>query len=142
MTIQVKRKTRLKPKVPKGPMRVAVGFPRGKTTNFVISKAIWNEFGTRRIPERPFFRRALRANRGKYVKLLAARAKEVIEGRTTTDKALNQLGLLAVGDIQHEITVLNHPPNAPATIKAKGSSKPLIDTGEMRQSVTYRVELF
>jgi hypothetical protein len=46
---------------------------------------------------------------------------------------------MAVGDIQHEITVLRHPPNAPATIRAKGSSKPLIDTGEMRQSVTYQI---
>lgn len=31
-------------------------------------------------------------------------------------------------------------PNAPSTIKAKHSSKPLIDTGVLRQSITYIVE--
>lgn len=30
-------------------------------------------------------------------------------------------------------------PNTPATIKAKGSSRPLIDTGEMRKSIIYVV---
>lgn len=29
------------------------------------------------------------------------------------------------------------PPNAPETIKEKGSDKPLIDTGELRKSITY-----
>lgn len=31
-------------------------------------------------------------------------------------------------------------PNAPATIKAKGSDKPLIDTGALRQAITYVVK--
>ena len=30
-------------------------------------------------------------------------------------------------------------PNAPSTIKAKGSDKPLIDTGALRQAITYVV---
>jgi hypothetical protein len=33
----------------------------------------------------------------------------------------------------------NWAPNAPATIRAKGSDRPLIDTGEMRKSITYVV---
>lgn len=33
----------------------------------------------------------------------------------------------------------NWPPNAPSTIKAKGSSTPLIDTGALRASITYVV---
>ncbi|SFU71067.1 hypothetical protein [Alicyclobacillus macrosporangiidus] len=31
------------------------------------------------------------------------------------------------------------PPNAPSTIKAKGSDRPLIDTGEMRKAITWVV---
>ena len=31
-------------------------------------------------------------------------------------------------------------PNAPNTIKQKGSSQPLIDTGRMRNSVSHKVE--
>jgi hypothetical protein len=137
--ITVKRKTYLKPKVPTGPSEVVVGFPRGRAKTFVISKAIWNEFGTRRIPERPFFRNAMRKNSRKYAALMAGRARAIVEQKETMERTLNQLGVLAVGDIQHEITILQHPPNAPSTIRAKGSSKPLIDTGEMRQSVTYQV---
>ena len=30
--------------------------------------------------------------------------------------------------------------NRPATIKAKGSSSPLIDTGRLRKAITYKVE--
>jgi hypothetical protein len=137
--IKVERKTIMKPRVPAGPLQVVVGFPRGKASNFVISKAIWNEFGTRRIPERPFFRNAMRKNRKKYVSLMAARAKQIVEQKETVSRAINQLGVMAVGDVQYEIVALRHPPNAPSTIKAKGSSNPLIDTGEMRQSVTYQV---
>jgi hypothetical protein len=58
----------------------------------------------------------------------------------TLDQTLNKLGILAQGDIQQEITDLRDPPNAPATIKAKGSSNPLIDTGEMRSKVTWQVK--
>jgi hypothetical protein len=32
------------------------------------------------------------------------------------------------------------PPNSPVTIALKGSSKPLIDTGEMRGAVTWKVD--
>lgn len=31
------------------------------------------------------------------------------------------------------------PPNAPSTIRGKGSDKPLIDTGQLRRSITYSV---
>jgi hypothetical protein len=34
----------------------------------------------------------------------------------------------------------NWPPNKPATIKAKGSNRPLIDTGVLRGSITYVVK--
>jgi hypothetical protein len=34
----------------------------------------------------------------------------------------------------------NWAPNAPATIEEKGSDKPLIDTGEMRRSITHVVK--
>jgi hypothetical protein len=32
------------------------------------------------------------------------------------------------------------PPNSPVTVALKGSSKPLIDSGEMRGAVTYKVD--
>ena len=40
-------------------MNLKIGFPRSKSTQANIMKAVWNEFGTRRIPERPFLRTSM-----------------------------------------------------------------------------------
>ena len=53
--------------------------------------------------------------------------------------ALARLGIQAADDIRSEITSLSLPANSPVTIAIKGSSNPLIDTGEMRAAVTHQV---
>ena len=53
---------------------------------------------------------------------------------------LRKLGIKAKGDIQAEIVALQTPPNAPSTIRQKGSSNPLIDQGELLGAVTYKIE--
>ncbi len=140
-----------------GPNRVKVGFPAGEADADNIQKAIWNEFGTRGgasgggwggpIPERPFLRNAMRNNRASYKAAMKASASTIMEqvalGKRPADekrKALKRLGIKAQGDIQDEITSLKSPPNAPTTIRLKGSSNPLIDTGEMRNAVTFKIE--
>lgn len=125
----------------RGPKHVKVGFPASKSSKSNIEKAVWNEFGTRRgIPERPFMRNAMRNNRAAYRDALRKSASKILLGETALATVLNKLGILAQGDIQAEITSLNSPPLSPRTIRAKGSSKPLIDTGAMRQAVTWIVE--
>ena len=47
-----------------------------------------------------------------------------------------QMGAETEGAIKQYITDLKEPPNAPSTIRKKGSSNPLVDTGNMRASVT------
>jgi hypothetical protein len=54
--------------------------------------------------------------------------------------SLQRLGIEAQGDVQMSIVSGGWAPNSPVTVKMKGSSRPLIDTGAMRQSVTYVVE--
>lgn len=130
----------------KGPTRVKVGFPAGKADGDIVMRAIWNEFGTRGggwggpIPERPFMRNSMRSNRGKYQRAMASGAKSILSGGASLNSILSRLGILAQGDIQSEITSLASPPNSPVTIALKGSSNPLIDTGEMRQKVTWKVD--
>ena len=51
----------------------------------------------------------------------------------------NRLGEVARGDIVKSINQTNSPANSPITIEAKGSSKPLIDTGFLRANVTFKV---
>jgi len=52
------------------------------------------------------------------------------------DHVIEGVGIVAAGATQQFMTDLKTPPNAPYTIKKKGSDNPLIDTGAMRASVT------
>ena len=80
----------------------------------VAAVAAWNEFGTKKIPERPFFRTALEEAKPKVVALL----KDEIDPRRMTVGPLlaDKIGALVQGEIQESITRLRQPPNAPATI--------------------------
>ena len=53
--------------------------------------------------------------------------------------ALQRAAEVFQGAIQKEITNLKEPPNSPATIAKKGSSNPLIDSGDMRKSVKWKL---
>lgn len=104
-------------------------------------RAVWNEFGTSRgIPERPFLRTSVTKNHAKYKSAVTKIAKNIVNGTATMEGELNRLGLVAQSDVQQTIGSNLPPPNAPATVAKKKSSKTLIDTGEMRQKVTYDVE--
>ncbi len=141
-----------------GPSKVKVGFPAGEADQDTITKAIWNNFGTKGgasgggwggpIPERPFMQNAIKANRAKYRNSMRVAARTIIvavvQGRNSgiaaKTSALTKLGIQAQGDIQAEITSLQSPPNSPVTIELKGSSNPLIDSGELRNAVTFKVD--
>lgn len=146
--VQIVRKTHIKlpVKIP-GPYEVKAGFPAGKASAFNIQKAVWNHFGTAGgasgggwggpVPERPFLANAMRNNLGAYRAAMKASASKIVRGEADMKTVLSKLGILAQGDIQEEITNLSSPPNSPVTVKLKGSSNPLIDSGEMRGAVTW-----
>ncbi|MFK3558991.1 HK97-gp10 family putative phage morphogenesis protein [Pasteurella multocida] len=89
------------------------------------------EFGNDHIPESPFLRQTLNDNREKYVSMFVNLFKKGVE----PEKIYEQLALIAQADVQENIVRGNWVPNNPKTIKRKGSSKPLIDTGKLRQSI-------
>ena len=103
----------------------------------VAAVAAWNEFGTETIPERPFFRRAIAEMEDGISKVVKAGIDT--EKMVVDDRLADRVGAYAQGQIQESITALKEPPNAPSTLR-KGSSNPLIDTGHMRESVTWKVE--
>lgn len=121
-----------------GPDRVKVGFPSGSAGN-ILDRAFWNEFGTVRMPERPFIRNAFNANKSAYRAMMMRAAKQIMTGAMTKTVVLSQLGLKAAGDIQRSMPG-TPPPNAPSTVRQKGSSTTLVDTGQMRQSVTWKLD--
>jgi hypothetical protein len=106
----------------------------------VLDVGTWNEFGTSRMPSRSFLRAWFDENASKIRLWLSNGMKAVIKGRTTPDKLLDQVGLKCVGEIQARISSSIPPPNASSTIARKGSSTTLIDTGQLRSSITHRVK--
>ena len=103
----------------------------------VATVAASQEFGTATIPPRPFFRNMISENQAHWpddiAKLLASNGMDAAA-------ALQVMGQEIKEEIQDSIEKLTDPPLKPATIKRKGSSKPLIDTAHMRDSVDFVVE--
>jgi hypothetical protein len=111
----------------------------GSDGSDIVQVATFNEYGTQNIPERSFIRSTMTANQAKYAKGLKRAFEAVLDNRIGPEQALGLVGLEVQKDIQARITELRDPPNADATVAAKGSSNPLIDTGRLRQSVTFDV---
>ena len=107
----------------------------------VVDYAVYNEFGTDRIPARPFMATTADANREKAVDFTEFLVDKIIYGELTVDRALRNLGEWYQAQIQ--MTIRNAKswavPDAPATVKAKGSSSPLIDQGRLVQAIRYEV---
>lgn len=124
--------------------QVFIGFPEGETTHTgpngesadMALIAAYNEFGTSTTPARPFLKQAVDNNQDKIKAMCEQTVKDISEGKPT-EQCLKQLGAFGVGLVQETITNGPFTPNDPKTIKRKGSDKPLIDTGQMRQSVHY-----
>ena len=98
--------------------------------------AAYNEFGTADIPARPFMRTSFLKKRPQLVQLQEQEYYKIIQMRTNTSMALGRIGAWYAGQVQDTLTNNYWTPNKPATIRAKGSSKPLIDTGELRAAIT------
>lgn len=87
------------------------------------------------IPPRPWLIPGVQSGKQDIVDTIA----HGVSNDLPLDRVLEQVGAFAVGAVQQYMTDLDTPPNSPYTIARKGSSSPLIDTGALRASVTYKV---
>lgn len=92
------------------------------------------------IPERPFLRGGIHANLDRFSRLSARLLRNVAKGAQTLRGALELVGHDAAGAVKKFITSGALQSNAPSTIKKKGSSQPLVDDAQLRQSITSVVE--
>lgn len=99
----------------------------------VVMVGAINEFGTETIPERSFLRTGVADAEKDIANMIKKNGIEDI------DETLQLAGLMAQQSVQEKITEIRTPANTPGTVKAKGSSNPLIDTGILRSSITYVV---
>lgn len=125
-------------------LQVRVGYQRGKTKEKeteadLVDIAAWNEFGTKNIPARPFMRMSVDDNKETINKMCQSQVKRLKDGAAAED-ILNQFGVMQKGLIQKKISDGDFEPNADSTVKRKNSSRPLVDTGVMRNSVNFIIE--
>lgn len=106
-----------------------------------------HEFGApeANIPARPFLVPGTKDNLEKVEKRYRAAAKKALDGdKEAVDKAHAAVGLETAASVQKKITDGPFAPLSPVTIskrKSKGrtGTKPLLDTGALRRSITYVV---
>lgn len=101
----------------------------------VAMVAFWNEYGTRTIPVRAFFRTTISENKKNWVLSVQNLAKQHSDGK----KILGLMGEHIKGQIVNSINTWSDPPNAPYTVKQKGFDKPLVWTGQMMRSISWEV---
>lgn len=105
----------------------------------VVDVATFNEFGTETSPARPVFRNTVDERGAEFRKMIDGLFDLIIAGKMTVEKALNTIGVKLQAAFREKLTKGPWEPNTQATIDRKGSSRPLIDTGQYRQSINYEV---
>ena len=118
---------------------VDIGIHEGDSED-VKNKATQNEFGSGNIPERSFIRSTIDENAERYSKAAEILVGMMIDGEISKFEALERMGQQIESDIKSKIVSLKSPPNSPRTIMEKGSDNPLIDTGEMLNSIRYVIK--
>lgn len=110
-----------------------------KSEATVAQVAQWNSYGTSTIPARPFLAIAVARHARELLKMQRRLATALVMQKIGLDRALGLLGAYAVGIVKQTIVEGVPPPNAESTIKMKGSSTPLINTGQLRNSITFEL---
>lgn len=125
-----------------GGKQVKVGIQAGSGSHDgvdILDIAIYNHFGTRNIPSRPFVSDCFDKNQGQISEAKKRIVYRVMEGMPAST-GLAQLGQWYQDVLKGHIRNGGWVPNAPATVKRKGSSRPLIDTGQLVNSVRWKIE--
>lgn len=90
-----------------------------------------------RVPPRPFLEPGIEKHLDLVESGMKAALQDVLDGGDGRAQR-ERLGATMAAKVQAYFQEDNGwPPNAPSTIKKKGSAQPLVDTGALRQSITY-----
>jgi len=116
--------------------------PKGKITNAELAYIHTHGSPINHIPARPIIEPAIEDEENKAIISIGLKeaAKAALNGdEQTTMLELNKAGMSAQNAVRDWFTNFknNWAPNSPLTIRRKGSDRPLIDTAELRKSITY-----
>lgn len=120
--------------------------PNSKAGATIAAIAAWNEFGTPRIPSRPFMRNGYRAFKLDVAFVMQAmracvftKAGDHLRKNTNVKQFFEVCGMKIQSLMVAQIDSNLPPANSEATIAKKGSSHTLFDTGALKQSLSYEV---
>ena len=123
---------------------VKIGFLEGSTDTDGMSlplKAALNEFGHEHngvvTPPRPFMRQMVAAKADEWPGAIAGLLKST---NYDVDATLTKTGAGVAKQLKETILDFWDPPLSPVTIAKKGSDKPLIETGDMINGVSFEVK--
>jgi hypothetical protein len=103
--------------------------------------ATFHEFGTSTIPQRSFIRAWYDEDQEFIRTTLQKQMGLVVAGKLTTEVASERIALAFEGAVKKRISRGIPPPLQPETIARKGSSRALVDTGQLRASIRGRAEV-
>lgn len=115
---------------------------QGETTNEPITNAQLmfihtNGSPIKNIPKRPTIEPTIDENKDKINEKFKNAVNKILTNRGDGKDDLERLGLWVVNKVKARFGSEELEPNTEGTIKRKGSDRPLIDTGQLRNSVTY-----
>lgn len=128
-----------------GTYEVVVGFTDQlhKNSSLKVSQIAYiHEFGSpiNNIPARPFFYSGVSNARDRIGNLARYYGGLVADGKRGAIKnGLEDIGAEAVRSIRRKLFQGPFEPLAPSTVERKGHDTPLIDTGQMLDSIEYQV---
>lgn len=131
----------------------------------VAQVAIYNEYGTSRIPPRPFMRPTVESQKGEWARTTGKVVSQVLRGKMSAEQGMTLVAQKAAGDIRQTITQVFEPELSPVTVllrqwrkegkditgktvgdavravaegqRGEGvTTKPLVDTGHMLATCT------
>lgn len=120
----------------------------------VVDVAVWNEYGTDKIPSRPFIRQCFKDNSDEALTRLSELAQKTALG-DDPKSGLGGIGQWYQDRMRRTLLTFQWEPNSPATVKRKRKKlkqkkteenssqvkvKPLVDTGQLVNSIRYKLE--
>jgi len=109
---------------------------------YLADIAFKNNFGSfaEHIPARPFGSTLVSRYKDNINKVIKKEFNEALKNKQKIKNAFGRVGLACENFMKKNLRNGNWKANAPLTIQLKGSSKPLIDKGQMLQGITHIVE--
>lgn len=104
--------------------------------------AAWMHYGTESSPARPFVDVGISNIRQQALDAIRKAASDLVDGRAdSVIAALSPVGEVAAKAVVGAVNTASFwaKPLAESTVRSKGHSAPLIDTGTLRESVTYTI---